>query len=183
MFESTTVITPETDAFTQFGIGITGDHAYIHRGKAFSAMGSASLAANTSYGVTITTPAASSGYVHYRPALITSSASYLGVTVIEAPTVTGGSDGTIVNRERNSTTASACAYKYNVTYSSGGIVLDMFSIGSGGSPQSRAGGGSGGDIELVLKPSTTYIVLINNPSGGATTTVIWNLFWYEESMG
>ena len=183
MNESSTTITPETDAFTRFGVAISGDHAYIHQGKAFSAMGSTSLAANASYGVTITTPAATTGFVHYRPALISSSASYIGITLLEAPTVSGGTAGTIINRERNSAATSGAAYKYGVTYTSGGTVLDMTSVGSGGNPPARSGGSLGGDVEIVFKPETTYIVLINNPSGGATTTVIWNLFWYEETMG
>lgn len=183
MDASTTALTPETDAFTRFAVSLSGDHSYIHQGKSFSAMGSTSLAANANYGVTILTPAATVGFVHYRPALISSSASYIGVTLLEAPTVSGGTPGTIINRERNNTAASGCTYKYGVTYTSGGTTLDMTSAGSGWTPPARAGGAMGSDVELVLKPETTYILLINNPTGGATTTVIWNLFWYEETMG
>ena len=60
-------LTPDTDEFTGFGIDISGDHAYIHKGQAFSAMGQTSLAAAAVYSLTLTTPAASVGYIHLRP--------------------------------------------------------------------------------------------------------------------
>lgn len=176
-------LTPSTDDFTGFGVGITGDHAYIHQGKAFSSAGTASVAANAEYSLTLTTPAASSGYVHYRPARVASSASYMEVSLIEAPTFTAGTGGAEINRNRNKANAAATAYAYGATYTSGGTVLDIITIGSGGRP-SRIGGGSGGaDEEIVLKPSTTYLIRGVNPAGGATSVFSWQLFWYEETMG
>lgn len=146
-------------------------------------MGSTSLAAAATYGLTLTTPAASVAYVHLRPALFSSSASYTKITLIEAPTFTPGTAGTPINRNRNSSRASACTYTFGATYASGGTVLDMTSVGSGGNPSARTGGSTGADAEIVLKPSTTYFFLIDNPTGGATSTEIWNLFWYEEDIG
>jgi len=176
-------LTPSTDEFTGFDIGITGDHAYIHQGKAFSAMGQVSLAAAGVYSLTLTTPAASAGYIHLRPAFFSSSTSYAKMSIIEAPTFTAGTAATPVNRSRNSLTAPTAVYKYNAGYTSGGTVLDITTVGTGGNPTARAGGGVGADAEIVLKPETTYLFYIENPTGGATSNITWNLFWYEELVG
>lgn len=176
-------ITPSTDRFTGFGIGISGDHAYIHQGKGFSATGSTSIAAAGTYALTLTTPAASAAYVHLRPTLLSSSASFITMSVIEAPTFTAGTDGTEINRNRNSSAAAGTVYKFNAGYTSGGTVIAMLTAGSGGNPVARAGGMTGAEAELVLKPSTTYLFKIDNPTGGATSTVTWELFWYEEAYG
>ena len=175
-------VTPSTDRFTGFQITVSGDHAYIHRGKGFSAMGGASLAANANYGLTITTPAANVKYVHFRPALLSSSASYVKATLYEAPTFTAGTAGTPINRNRNSTTVAASTYAFGATYTSGGTIIDIAAFGGG--VEGKGGGqSSGAEQELVLKPSTTYLLWIQNPSTGATTQLVWNLFWYEEDAG
>jgi len=176
-------LTPSTDEFTGFDIGITGDHAYIHNGKAFSAMGQTSLAAAGVYSLTLTTPAASVGYIHLRPAFFSSSTSYAKMSIIEAPTFTAGTASTPINRNRNSLTAPTAVYKYNAGYTTGGTVLDITTVGTGGNPTARAGGGVGADAEIVLKPVTTYLFYIENPTGGATSNITWNLFWYEELVG
>ena len=48
-----------------------------------------------------------------------------------------------------------------------------------------AGGGTGGssdmDQEIVLKPSTTYLIKATNLSGAAKALGLW-LFWYEEPV-
>ena len=176
-------LTPSTDDFTGFNIDITGDHAYIHKGKAFSVQGQTSLAAAATYSLTLTTPAASVAYVHLRPAMLSSSASYAKMTILEAPTFTAGTAATPYNRNRNSATAASTVYKYNAGYTSGGTALDLFTVGTGGNPTARSGGSAGADQELVLKPATTYLFLIDNPTGGATSNIAWQLFWYEETAG
>src|SRR5512145_158457 len=113
-------ITPNTDRFTGFGVGLSGDHSYIHQGKAFSSTGTAPVNAAAEYSLTLTTPAASAAYVHYRPARVASSASYMEISLIEAPTFSAGTGGAEVNRNRNSTTAATAAYAYGATYTSGG---------------------------------------------------------------
>lgn len=176
-------VTPSTDRLTGFNVGISGDHSYIHEGKAFSSTGTASVNAAAEYSLTLTTPAASSGYVHYRPARVASSASYMEVSLIEAPTFTAGTGGAEINRNRNSAAAATAAYAYGATYTSGGTVLDIITLGTGGRPSRIGGGSAGADEEIVLKPSTTYLIRGVNPSGGATTTFSWALFWYEETSG
>lgn len=174
-------VTPNTDIFTGFDTQISGDHAYIHQGKAYSAFGSASIAAAGVYSLTLTTPAA--GFIHLRPSMFSSSASFVKISIIEAPVFSAGSAGTSINRNRNVATASTVAYKYAATYTSGGTVIDMTTVGTGGNPTARSGGSTGAEAELVLIPSTTYLIYIDNPTGGATSTVTWNLFWYEELKG
>jgi hypothetical protein len=173
-------VTPNTDIFTGFDTSITGDHSYIHQGKAFSAMGLFSLNANASYVLQLTTGAV--GFVHLRPAMISSSASCVTITTIEAPVFTAGTAGTSINRNRNSLTASGVNYRYAATYTSGGTVLDMM-VAGGGTEGKGGGQQQGAEHEIVLKPSTTYLIQISNPAAGATTAIVFNLFWYEELNG
>lgn len=174
-------VPPNADNFTGFNVSISGDHAYIHEGRAYSAFGSASVAANAEYSLTLTTPA--TGRIHFRPARVSSSASYMSVSLIEAPVFTAGTGGAEVNRNRNSLRAADVAYAYGATYTSGGTVLDIITLGSGGVPSRVSGGSGGAEEEIVLKPSTTYLIQGSNPAGGATTVFSWALFWYEELLG
>lgn len=176
-------LTPSTDEFTGFDIAISGDHAYIHKGLAYSSSGKVSILANAEYSLTLTTPEASAGYVHFRPARVASSASYMEITLLEAPVFSAGTGGDEINRNRNSTRAAGAAYAYGATYTSGGTVLDVTTLGTGGNPSRIGGGSDGADNEIVLKPSTTYLLQAKNPAGGATTTFSWELFWYEEPFG
>jgi hypothetical protein len=173
-------LTPNTDEFTGFDTSVSGDHAYIHQGKAFSAMGQTSLAANASYTLQLTTPAA--GFVHLRPALISSSASCVTISIIEAPTFTAGTLGAAINRNRNSLIASTAVYRYAATYTSGGTVIDI-GVAGGGTEGKAGGQQNGAEHELVLKPGTSYLIQISNPAAGATSNIVWNLFWYEELKG
>ena len=59
-------------------------------------------------------------------------------------------------------------------------ILDQFSAGSAGT-SSKSGGGGGADLEIILKPSTEYVIYIENTGASTATTVTGELFWYEES--
>lgn len=162
---------------------ITSDHAYIHYGKAFSIsldLGSISSV----YYVSLDTPANTVGYIHFRPgsAGITTDANSVEYKLYENPTsYTGGSAYTPFNRNRNSSTVSGCTVKYGVTPTLGSaITIDNLQIGSTGAPNSRAGGSGGGNDEIILKPSETYIFAFT-PAGA--TNVSFNCFWYEETSG
>lgn len=176
-------VAPSVDKFTGAAIGISGDHAYIHKGLAFRAIGSATVNTGAETTLLLTTPAASVAYVHYRPASIASSASYVESTLYEGATVSGGTDGAEINCNRNSSITAGTVYKYGATYTSGGTIKGLQTVGSGGNPTARTGGSAGQDLELVLKPSTTYALRIVNPAGGANSVVSWTLFWYEEPEG
>lgn len=164
-------------------ISITSDHAYIHKGKAFTislSFGSISSA----YYIVLETPAASVGYIHFRPlsATITTDANSVSYVMHEAITsYTGGTSYTPFNRNRNSSSVFGGVVKYGVTPTIGSAIqLDHMIAGTTGNPNSRGGGNSGGNDEIVLLPETKY--LFGFTPGGATN-VNFNVFWYQESYG
>lgn len=175
------IIQQWTENFTGFLTNISGDHRYIHEGKAFTAIintGSISAA----YRIGFTTPTVASGkYVHYRPIGITTSANYVDVVLTEADSFSSGSTVTPFNRNRNSaTTSSMQTFSSGVTSTPAGTVVDRIGIGTAGNPVALAGGGRGSEHELVLKPNTSYVYTLT-PSGA--TTVNFTMFWYEEGTG
>jgi hypothetical protein len=81
---------------------------------------------------------------------------------------------------RNSTTMALTTVKEGITADvSLASPIAIFAVGSGGGPQSRAGGGIGAAEEIVLEQETEYILEIEEPNVAATTAVI-ELRWYEE---
>lgn len=169
------------EPLTGFQASISSDHAYIHDGIGFTAIidtGSISAA----YDIAFKTPTVASGkFIHYRPLGITSSANYVGVTLYEGDSYTGGTAVTPVNRNRlSSNTSSMQSFVKGATVSPAGTIIDIAGLGSSGNPIARSGGGTGGDEELVLKQNTDYVITLV-PSGATTCTV--KVFWYEESAG
>jgi len=170
-------IAPNTDRFTGFDVGITGDHSYIHEGKAFSvpiAIGSISAA----YKVSFTTPATK--YVHWRPAKVTTSAAYVALVLYEGDAYTSGTAVTPINRNRNSLAVSGMSMVKNSTVTPAGTIVDIDGVGISGNPVSQGGGAGGAEHELVLKPNTKYTMLLT-PT--AATVVNFTPFWYEEDVG
>jgi len=156
---------------------ITSDHAYIHRGRAFTAIGSGTTGAT--YRIGFTTPAESAGIsIHWRPISITTTANAVGVTLTEGDSFTDGSALAPINRNRNSSRTSLMqAFDQGVTSSPSGTVLQSLTIGTEGNPNSRSGGAAGAEEELLLKPDTDYVFTLV-PAG--STTMTFTLFWYEE---
>lgn len=157
---------------------IDSDHAYIHKGWAFTAIvntGSISAA----YDIAFTTPAESTGrYVHWRPTGITTSAEYVDVSLYEGDTFSGGTAVTPINRHRGSSLVSVMpTVVKGATATPTGTLLQSFGIGTAGNPSARTGGGGGAELELLLKPGTNYVLTIT--PDGATTCVL-ELYWYEE---
>lgn len=168
------------EGLTGYVAQISSDHAYIHKGMAFTALidtGSISSA----YHVAFTTPTDASGkYIHWRPIGITSSSNYVDITLKEETsyTIAGGTDVTPINRNRNSTATSAMqSFKAGVTNAGTGTIIDLTGIGSTGGFFSLSGGADGANEELLLKPNTDYVLTIT-PSG--VTTCNLKLFWYDE---
>jgi hypothetical protein len=166
------------EGLTKYAATISSDHAYVHRGLAFTAIintGSISAA----YDIAFTTPEAADGkYIHWRPIGISSSANYTGFTLYEGDTFSGGTAVTPVNRNRNaSATSKMQAFVYGATATPAGTIIQAGGIGASGNPNARTGGGAGADQELLLKPDTNYVLTL--VPAGATTCVL-ELFWYEE---
>lgn len=176
-----------TDSFTGALVTLNGDHHYIHSGKAYMVpRREASVAAAASINAVLTTPATSGDstdkYIHYRPEVITSSASGVRIELYEGSTTTGGSAITPQQMNRNYTNTSVVTVVHGATISSAGTLLASVAIGSTGTPTQRSGGASGDTKEFVLKPGTKYSIVITNIGSGATD-IDYNLFWYEEDYG
>lgn len=172
-------LTPSTDEFTGFGVSLTGDHSYIHRGKAYTALvDTGSISAP--YKISFTTPAASAAYIHWRPIGITTSANYVAIALYEGDNYSAGSAVTPINRNRNSVAASGVAMAKGTTVTPAGTIIDIGGFGTAGNPSAATGGAGGANEELVLKPATKYTLLLT-PAGATLVTA--KLFWYEESIG
>lgn len=177
------------ELFTKYLPVIQSDHAYIHKGLAFTYLGTTgSLSAGASTSIEFTTPSVGSGkFVHFRPTFISSSANYLTMSLNEASTTTGGGSvlTDIKNRNRNSTTASAFqTLKTAVTVSVAGTQIDTLATGVAGGGSNNSGGqGGGAQEELLLIPNTKYTMTFTNAGTVTATIGIYKLFWYEESMG
>ena len=66
------------------------------------------------------------------------------------------------------------------TASPAGTIISSGQVGTSGNPAAKAGGGASADQELLLYPSENYVLTLT-PAGA--TTVILELFWYEEDEG
>jgi len=167
------------EGLTNYCANISSDHAYVHKGLAFTAIintGSISAA----YDIAFKTPAESEGkYIHWRPVGIYSSANFVSFTLYEGDTFSAGTATTPVNRNRNASAVSKMqSFVYGATATPAGTIIQAGGIGTSGNPNAVSGGGAGADQELLLKPDTNYVLTLV-PDGA--TTCILELFWYEES--
>lgn len=166
---------------TGFVAQIGSDHAYIHDGIAFTAIintGSISAA----YDIAFTTPTVASGkYIHWRPIGIQTSADYVAYTLYEGDSFSAGTAVTPINRNRlSSGTSNMQTFVKGATATPTGTMIQAGGIGVSGNAASQAGGGAAAAQELVLKQNTNYVLTLV-PDGA--TTVILELFWYEETAG
>ena len=171
------------DALTGFITQISGDHRYIHEGKAFSYIGNtgALTAGSGTYSLAIQTPVDTSGLrIHLRPAKFSSTANTMLLTIAEGSTITSGSIVTPINRNRNSSNTSRAIVKAGVTVSLAGTVIDQEAVGGGANPSNNSGGSGGSAQEIVLKPGTVYSIKIDNIGATTASTGYFEIFWYEE---
>lgn len=162
-------------------VGVIGsDHAYVHQGKAFTAVlttGSISAA----YDIAFTTPSVASGkYIHWRPIGIDTSADYVSWVLYEGDTFSSGTAVTPVNRNRagfSHKVSEMQSFVQNATVTPTGTILSRGGVGTSGTPANRSGGGASADEELLLKPNTNYVLTLT-PAGATTCNL--ELFWYEE---
>ena len=97
----------------------------------------------------------------------------------ENATVTGGTSGTAVNLNRNSTNASNSAILVNPTVTSTGTMLGKYII-MGGTGKKAAGGDMAG-ASLIAKPLTTYLLRLTNVNGTAHVAEII-ITWFEQEL-
>lgn len=181
----TELIELASDSFTHFQTGISGDHRYIHEGKAFSIIGNTgSVASGSSYSLAIKTPVDTSvAYIHLRPAITAATTNVTSVTVAEGSTITGGSAVVPINLNRNSINKSKVKCTAGVTVSAAGTTIYQDIFGAGGATPARAGGSSGAEHERVLKPDTIYSITFTVIGATTASTAYFDVWWYEEPNG
>lgn len=152
------------------------NHQRNHDGRAWFAYkvapNSAKLADGASIDIVL---AAASGVIPH----ITVDALCLGdaeLYIYEGTSATGGTSFTPINRNRNYTTSSQVAMIINPTITTLGTQIDA-QILPGGSGK-KAGGGTAGSLEYVLKPLTNYLFRLTNVNGTAHAAFL-QLEWYE----
>lgn len=92
-------------------------------------------------------------------------------------TSNNGTSITIQNRRRNSLNTCGCSLYSSPTITSTGNVIVRYKLGAGRS----AGGAASAENEVVLKPSTKYLIRITNNVTGATNTIDFLADWYEHT--
>lgn len=171
------------DRFTGSRKAMTSDHSYIHDGLLFETFYKASVNAAANMDISILTPAATAGYVHLRPSAVSGSGDKITITLHEAVTMTGGTGLTSYNHNRNSTKTAGVVAKHTPTVTNTGTAIGQGFIGGGtGVGGSVSGGERGEQNEWVLKPTTQYLLRINNASSAANI-INANVLWYEEPRG
>lgn len=159
-------------------ITVDVNHQRNHDGRAFYAYkmapDSAPLGAGASIDIVLASP--SGVFPH-----MTIDALCLGdaeLYIYEGPSTTGGTTFTPVNRNRNYAVSnpSQIAMVINPTVTSVGTEIDAQIIAGGAGK--KAGGGSAGSLEYVLKPLTNYLFRLTNVNGTAHAAHL-ALEWYE----
>lgn len=126
-------------------------------------------------------------YCHLKPAALACTGGPVTVTLREDSSfAAAGTAATPRNRKRIGTPDNSkltCKTIANATIVAGGaaVTLDT-TVLPGTSSGAKLGSSSQAAEEWVLKPGGTYLVaLANETSPGATVTVGYELFWYEET--
>lgn len=159
------------------------NHANIHKGQAFTIANKIDVTAGAVAGFQITVPA--SGYVHFKAAAFSVTGGPVYISLLEDYTFVGGSAIPAANRRRVGTPPTAAtvvkgAASITAVAGSAPVSLDMIVL-PGTSTAAKLGSSSQAAEEWVLKPGTNYLIAITNAtSPGATITVGYELFWYEE---
>ena len=161
------------------------EHANIHEGVLFETYGKFTLVANTgTKSITFKTP--TTGYVHFRPTTLVSSADKLTVEYYEGATVTAatGTALTAVNHNRGSSKTSGTTILDAPTITGAGTkFMQIYIPGATGTGGTRSGSTAGlSGSEWVLKQNTVYVVKFTNASTSAND-VQANFQWYEETAG
>lgn len=152
-------------------------HHEVHEGEMFHAAytnASVSNGANVDLQITTGLKEAHTSWEVFAGGQVT-------VSLYEAPTTSAGTAVTAYNMKRLSANVPLSAVVHTPTVSAtGSITLVNGRILPGGtSPTTRVGGGIRSGSEWILKPSTKYMMRVNNSSGG-TIAVNVVLEWYEE---
>ena len=161
--------------FTNHVVSIDTVHQHIHEGIMFSAHQYDDAVANDgTLAFLIQVPAGVSPHLRPRAA----AGGDAEVRLFEAPTFSAaGSAAAALNRKRSSDITALATVTTGPTVSVNGTELDATYV-PGGSRNQAVGGSAGFFQEWILAPSTNYLVLMTNKSGGSAELAL-ALDWYE----
>lgn len=124
-------------------------------------------------------------YCHFKPAKFTCTGGPIIIGLLEDYSFVGGTASTPVNRKRVGTPAASKITMKTLANATavggaGALSLDM-TIMPGSTVGADLGSSSAASEEWVLNPGKNYLITMTNAtSPGATATVGYELFWYEE---
>lgn len=155
---------------------IDTDHYQLHQGRTFhfsdniSSLGNGT---NQYYYYTLTSGA------HLRFWSIYANTGPITITLFENPTVTdNGTAQTVQNMSRYSSNTTGVTLYKGPTVSSTGTQLESDTLFA--SKKEAAGATDDNPLEWILKHSNTYLIRINNGSGGSTD-ISFKTQWYHTS--
>lgn len=149
-------------------------HTHIHRGQMFTAdYDVAALANNASIDIILTTPADDYPHLNINAGIGGDGLLYIYEDVV----FTGGTLLTIVNHKFTSTNTAGEVLLHTPTVSDVGNNKITHYI-PGGTGGISVGGVGGRSEELILKPSTNYLIRLTNVSGQARRASI-DMKWYQ----
>jgi len=154
------------------------NHQRNHDGRAFFAYKmypvSAKLAAGASIDIAMASPAGVVPHLSVEALCLGDAELY----IYEGSTTSGGTPFTPISRNRNYavSNSSQIAMVFAPTVTAVGTELDGQIVPGG--VGKKAGGGTGGSLEYVLKPLTTYLFRLTNVNGTDHAGYL-SLEWYE----
>jgi hypothetical protein len=163
------------DRTTGAAIALDFAHHEIHEGDAFQASHAEDIAGTTTYKFLITTPNTKK-WIHMFAFFIAEAEAE--VRFNEDPTTpSGGTDLSVLNKNRNSATPSGLvALKKGASAVADGTLLQTIHVGSG----KASGGDARSENEWILKQNASYIIAIQNITASANyCTLVLN--WYEHT--
>jgi len=108
---------------------------------------------------------------------------YKGAVITAAAALTGDTEkdlSALLFRTATKILIGDVASTTNITVKREEVVLYSLVVGSGGLPQSRAGGADGGQQEFVLIPDTDYVINVENIGETTASVGYLNFFFYDE---
>jgi hypothetical protein len=155
------------DSITHSMSVIDHKHAMIHTGESFTCSGLTTISPSGTYTVNLETPATPST-IHFR--YVVSTNNVVSLELYEAATNTNrGTAVTAYNRNRTNETAALLDVYTEPTTTDDGTLIESQYLSSGEVEAS----------EFVLKPSTSYLLRMTEPTTSNTVFASFKLEWYE----
>lgn len=168
------------DDATQTLQSISYAHHEIHGGKSYTQQDFATVDSGGEFNLGFTTENGSK-WAHLTFEVL--GTGQTEVKIYEGATLSGGTALSPPNRNRNAPDTSVMTITSNPVVSgsspTSGTKLIAQSFGLDGTPVNTLGGGLRGDVEMILKSGTTY--LLSTRSATAGNIITGKLNWYEHT--